>query len=187
MWHYTPTEELFHYGVSGMKWGYNDGRKNGGRTAEEEYRDKYLQKRLAATGSSTIPSTDVTGTSVSGSSSKYKVSKLANGNKPKTQSLATKTDNQGPRLEKVEKSTTTAPAAGGIRVTNKKISGAKLVTSSSNSDNKISTKLATNNAVAKASVKKISSVKPVSVEAGKAYVDDYVKKRLKKVGWTTIG
>ena len=36
MWQYQNTDELYHAGVKGMKWGYNDGHANGGRTASEK-------------------------------------------------------------------------------------------------------------------------------------------------------
>ena len=36
MWQYQYTDEIYHAGVKGMKWGYNDGHANGGRTASEK-------------------------------------------------------------------------------------------------------------------------------------------------------
>lgn len=43
MWNYnyTPSNELYHWGTKGMKWGYYDGSRNGKRTARS---DKYLKK-----------------------------------------------------------------------------------------------------------------------------------------------
>ena len=35
MWKYTGSSELYHGGKPGMKWGYNDGQRNGGRVADE--------------------------------------------------------------------------------------------------------------------------------------------------------
>lgn len=39
--------ELYHAGKKGMKWGFNFGRKNGKRTAEEELAEHLRQQRLA--------------------------------------------------------------------------------------------------------------------------------------------
>ena len=43
MWQYnfTPSsDELYHFGTKGMKWGYNDGVRNGKTTARERYREE---------------------------------------------------------------------------------------------------------------------------------------------------
>lgn len=40
MWQYNynyQSDELYHWGTKGMKWGYNDGRKNGKKTAGEQH------------------------------------------------------------------------------------------------------------------------------------------------------
>lgn len=36
MWQYNYSDSLAHKGTKGMKWGYNDGERNGKRTAGED-------------------------------------------------------------------------------------------------------------------------------------------------------
>lgn len=45
---YYKNTQLYHSGSKGMKWGYNNGKRNGKRTAEEELADAQDEERAAS-------------------------------------------------------------------------------------------------------------------------------------------
>lgn len=54
MWKYNDTPELSHAGTKGMKWGFNDGGKNGKRTANEKELQKIKEQKAKERGTAQI-------------------------------------------------------------------------------------------------------------------------------------